>query len=42
MEDGSERGRGVKQRSESRASEVYLSLCYLHGKGLGIKLTGNY
>lgn len=35
-------GWGVKQRLESRASEVYLYLSYLHGKGSGIKLTGNY
>ena len=42
MEARSERGRGVQQRSESRASEVYLYLCYLPGKGSGLKLTGNY
>lgn len=33
---------GVKHRLESRAGEVYLYLSYLHGKGSGIKLTGNY
>lgn len=35
-------GAGSEQRSESRASEVYLFLHYLHGKGSGTKLTGNY
>lgn len=42
MEARLERGRGIQQRSESRASEVYLYLCYLPGKDSGLKLTGNY